>query len=147
MKKHTTIIKLILLLSFAFLTSCNGTAKIGGTLSKSYDCGNSTLEVGEQCDDGNLISGDGCDDSCRNEIIPSTTKTVELDQSDCGTTFSESGVLYQLTENIDCPGTAFAFTRGNIVFDGGNHTITYGTAGGKQSWISYYRMECLKCDL
>ena len=28
------------------------------------DCGNATLDPGEQCDDGNVVDGDGCDANC-----------------------------------------------------------------------------------
>src|SRR5438105_2321918 len=27
-------------------------------------CGNGTLEMGEECDDGNFVTGDGCDNDC-----------------------------------------------------------------------------------
>jgi cysteine-rich repeat protein len=32
-----------------------------------YDCGNGTVDPGEQCDDGNNVSGDGCDAFCHIE--------------------------------------------------------------------------------
>ena len=36
-----------------------------------YDCGNGTVDPGEQCDDGNNVSGDGCDPFCHFENCPS----------------------------------------------------------------------------
>ena len=35
--------------------------------TKSHECGDSILQVGEQCDDGGQFNGDGCDSSCRVE--------------------------------------------------------------------------------
>jgi cysteine-rich repeat protein len=37
------------------------------------DCGNGSLDTGEQCDDGNIIAGDSCSATCQNEIVPGTT--------------------------------------------------------------------------
>jgi cysteine-rich repeat protein len=34
------------------------------------ECGNGTLDGAEECDDGNLVNGDGCDDQCTLEAVP-----------------------------------------------------------------------------
>lgn len=40
------------------------------------NCGNGSLDAGEQCDDGNTAPGDGCDASCQNEPDPVAPGTV-----------------------------------------------------------------------
>lgn len=51
--------------SVPFAIGCH-TAEFPVTGSR-YDCGNGTVDPGEQCDDGNNVPGDGCDDFCHIE--------------------------------------------------------------------------------
>lgn len=41
---------------------------IGDACDETSECGNMTLEAGEECDDGNLEPGDGCDSYCALEV-------------------------------------------------------------------------------
>jgi len=48
--------------------SGTGTMTITNDGAPCSDCGNGTIDPGEQCDDGNNTSGDGCSATCMNEI-------------------------------------------------------------------------------
>ncbi len=39
-----------------------------GCVFKAFDCGNGSVEPGEECDDGNTSPGDGCDAACQSEL-------------------------------------------------------------------------------
>ncbi len=41
-----------------------------GAIPGTHECGNGTLEMGEQCDDGNVLAGDGCGSHCMIEAEP-----------------------------------------------------------------------------
>ncbi len=55
--------------------------------AQATNCGDGVVETGEQCDDGNTTSGDGCDRFCQTEF--------------CG-----DGVINNVTETCEPPGTA-----------------------------------------
>lgn len=69
---------------FAKLTACKG---MYGALSP--ECGNKTLELGEECDDGNKNSGDGCSDckveKCGDGLL------IGAEECDDGNTKSNDG--------------------------------------------------------
>jgi TonB family protein len=65
--------------------SGSGDLAAGGTCTENCGdappadpvCGNSSVEAGEQCDDGNTADGDGCSSTCRIEVRPPPTATVQ----------------------------------------------------------------------
>ena len=63
------------------------------------ECGNGTVEAGEDCDDGNTTSGDGCSERCVREL-PDGASCV--DDIDCVSSFCVSGVCCDARCDRDC---------------------------------------------
>jgi cysteine-rich repeat protein len=60
------------LLSSLFLSVALGLTACGQSNPNDPECGNGTIEDGEQCDDGDALSGDGCSSDC------------QLEEDECG---------------------------------------------------------------
>jgi len=92
------------------------------------DCGNGSVESGEDCDDGNTTSGDGCSATCQDEAVCGNGTTEAGEDCDDGNTDDGDGCSAEcedeggqgppdsdgdgVADEIDeCPGT----TRGTVV--------------------------------
>jgi len=89
-----------LLASLAFTAGC------GDDTTTTPDCGNGTVDSGEQCDDSNTVSGDGCSATCQNETNPNCGNGDVDPGEDCddGNTTAGDGcsATCQLENPEDC---------------------------------------------
>jgi cysteine-rich repeat protein len=66
------------------LTAC-GQNNPNDNEDEDAECGNGTLEEGEQCDDGDVLSGDGCSSACEIEEGPSEAEQINAYVEGLGT--------------------------------------------------------------
>jgi len=90
------------------------------------NCGNGTIDGGEECDDGNTTAGDGCDASCRVEGLVGDRCAVPRSVTDGATAFSTLGATTDGPEEESC---GFAFNDPQI---GSDRWFCYtATCGGE----------------
>jgi cysteine-rich repeat protein len=76
-------------------------------------CGNGSLELGEQCDDGNTVSGDGCSGLCLIEAADAGTLSLEI------------------------AGSCVTATNGQIAVQLWMRNLVNGNASGFQAFIAF----------
>ncbi len=109
------------------------------------DCGNGSLDAGEECDDGNSNNGDGCSDQCVIEFACGDGNVDAGEECDDGNTASGDGCSDQCTSEAPPPSllgaTATASTSGaaggaNLAVDGNLATRWESAHGVDPSWIT-----------
>lgn len=87
------------LLSSLFLSVALGLTACGQSNPNDPECGNGTIEDGEQCDDGDALSGDGCSSDCQLEEDECGDGTLSAgEQCDDGNTSNGDGCSSACTD-------------------------------------------------
>lgn len=87
------------LLSSLFLSVALGLTACGQSNPNDPECGNGTIEDGEQCDDGDALSGDGCSSACQLEEDECGDGTLSAgEQCDDGNTSNGDGCSSACTD-------------------------------------------------
>jgi cysteine-rich repeat protein len=73
------------ILSSLFLSVALGLTACGQNNPNDVECGNGTIEDGEQCDDGDTSDGDGCSSACEIEEGPSEAEQINAYVEGLGT--------------------------------------------------------------
>lgn len=87
------------MLSSLFLSVALGLTACGQSNPNDPECGNGTIEDGEQCDDGDALSGDGCSSDCQLEEDECGDGTLSAgEQCDDGNTSNGDGCSSACTD-------------------------------------------------
>ncbi len=126
---NRSFLPLIVGLSASLIVACSGDDRTGtGTTPRpSADCGNGTLNSGEQCDDGNTTAGDGCSATCQTEMSMATCGDGAVDageQCDDGNTAAGDGC------SATCQTEMSMATCGNGIIEGAEQCDDGNTTSG-----------------